>query len=46
VLDDLVCCILCSAADNKSVTATENGDGIFTDIAEPDVGQSARAYRC
>lgn len=43
VLNNLVNSIGCSTTDNKSVTSAEDGNGIFADVTEPDVGQRARA---
>jgi hypothetical protein len=43
VLDDLVLGFLSSAPDDESVAGSEDGDSVFADVPEPDVGQSARA---
>lgn len=43
MLNNLVNSIGCSTTDNESVTSAKDRNGIFTDVAEPDVGQRARA---
>ena len=43
MLDNLVLGLLGTSTDDESVTNTKDGDGIFTDVTEPDIGQSARA---
>ena len=43
MLDDLVLGLLGATADNEGVSGSEDGDGILANVAEPDVGQSARA---
>lgn len=43
-LDDLVLGLCSTSTDNEGVTRAENGDGVFADITEPHVGQSASAW--
>lgn len=43
MLDNFVNSVLCSPADNERITRAKDGDCIFADITEPDVGQVARA---
>jgi hypothetical protein len=43
VLNDFVFGFLGSTADDESVARSKNGNGVFADVSEPDVGQSARA---
>jgi len=41
VLDHFVLGFLRAAADDGCVARAEDGDGVFADVAEPDVGQCA-----
>ena len=44
MLDNLVLRFLSTSPDNKGIASAKDGDGIFADVAEPNVGQCAGTW--
>jgi hypothetical protein len=44
VLYNLVLCFLSTASNDSGIACAEDGDGIFANVTEPDIGQCARAW--
>lgn len=44
MLDNLVLCFLSTSPDNKGIASAKNGDSVFADVAEPNIGQCAGTW--
>jgi hypothetical protein len=44
MLDNLVLCFLSTSPNNKGIAGAKDGDGIFADVAEPNVSQCAGSW--